>query len=173
MNILETERLLIREIGGGDAPFINALFNSPGFLKYIGDRGVRSDDEARTFIRERLRKSYEVNGYGLYAVLLKSDSTPVGICGFVRRDTLPGPDLGFAFLPEHEGKGYGYESSVTVLEHGREKLGFERVLAITTLDNGPSIRLLDKLGFSFVKVIDNDNGEGLNLYSIDLLPAGK
>ena len=173
MNNLETERLVIREIEEGDAAFINALLNSPGFLKYIGDRGVRSDDEAITFIRERLRKSYEVNGYGLYAVLRKADSTLVGICGFVRRDTLPGPDLGFAFLPEHEGKGYGNESSLAVLEHGREKLGFDRVLAITTLDNRPSIRLLEKLGFSFTKEIDGAAGERLNLYSIDLLGTSK
>jgi ribosomal-protein-alanine N-acetyltransferase len=168
MNIIETERLLIREIVEDDAPFINALLNSSGFLKYIGDRGVRSDDDARTFIHERLRKSYEVNGYGLYAVLLKAESKPVGICGFVRRDTLPGPDLGFAFLPEFEGKGFGMESSTRMLEYGREELKFDDLYAITTLDNTGSIKLLEKLGFAFDKTIDMPNGETLKLFSMNL-----
>ena len=165
--IAETERLVIREIDESDAAFMNALLNSPGFLKYIGDRGVRTNDDACTFIRERYRKSYADNGYGLYAVLLKDDSTPVGMCGFVRRDTLPGPDLGFAFLPEHEGKGYGLESSIAVLRYGREELGFERVLAITTLDNRASIRLLEKLGFTLEKKMDGPEGERLNVFSTE------
>ena len=171
--IAETERLVIREIEETDAAFMNALLNSPGFLNYIGDRGVRSDDDARRFISERYRKSYTDNGYGLYSVLLKDELVPVGMCGFVRRDTLPGPDLGFAFLPEFEGKGYGTESSIAMLSYGREKLGFDRILAITTLDNRPSIRLLEKLGFEFAKEIDDAAGERLNLYSIELFPAAK
>ena len=166
--ITETERLVIREIEESDAAFMNALLNSPGFLKYIGDRGVRSDEDARRFISERYRKSYADNGYGLYAVLLKDNLVPVGMCGFVRRDTLPGPDLGFAFLPEHEGKGYGQESSIAVLRYGREELGFERVLAITTLDNRASIRLLEKLGFTLEKKMDGPDGERLNVFSTEL-----
>src|SRR5437868_3605288 len=93
--ILETERLVVREMTEDDADFVFALLNSPGFLKYIGDRGLRSVDDARTFIETRYRQSYRDNGYGLYTVELRSDATPIGICGFVRRDTLPGPDLGF------------------------------------------------------------------------------
>ena len=166
--IAETERLVIREIEESDAAFMNALLNSPGFLKYIGDRGVRSDEDARRFISERYRKSYADNGYGLYAVLLKDNLVPVGMCGFVRRDTLPGPDLGFAFLPEHEGKGYGQESSVAVLRYGREELSFERVLAITTLNNRASIRLLEKLGFTLEKKMDGPDGERLNVFSTEL-----
>jgi ribosomal-protein-alanine N-acetyltransferase len=166
--IAETERLVIREIDESDAAFMNALLNSPGFLKYIGDRGVHSDDDARRFISERYRKSYADNGYGLYAVLLKDNLVPVGMCGFVRRDTLPGPDLGFAFLPEHEGKGYGHESSIAVLRYGREELGFERVLAITTLDNRASMRLLEKLGFTLDKVMETPDGECLNVFSTEL-----
>jgi ribosomal-protein-alanine N-acetyltransferase len=166
--IVETERLVIREVEEGDAAFMNTLLNSPGFLKYIGDRGVRSDEEARAFISERYRKSYSDNGYGLYTVLLKEACTPVGICGFVRRDTLPGPDLGFAFLPEFEGKGFGTESSKALLTYGREQLGFDRVLAITTLDNSPSIKLLQKLGFKFEKTIDSPDGESLRLFSMKL-----
>jgi [ribosomal protein S5]-alanine N-acetyltransferase len=166
--VAETKRLVIREIDESDAAFMNALLNSPGFLNYIGDRGVRSDDDARRFISERYRKSYAENGYGLYAVLLKDDLVPVGMCGFVRRDTLPGPDLGFAFLPEHEGKGYGQESSIAVLRYGREELGFERILAITTLDNRASIRLLEKLGFTLEKTTDAPDGERLNVFSKEL-----
>ena len=165
--IVETERLILREVTEADAAFINALLNTEGFLKYIGDRGVRTDDEARVFIRDRYRKSYSDNGYGLYAVESKESGVPVGICGFVRRGTLPGPDLGFAFLPEHERKGYGYESALAMMSYGREKLAFTRVLAITSMDNDASIALLEKLGFTFDKLIDS-NGEQIRLFSIDL-----
>jgi RimJ/RimL family protein N-acetyltransferase len=166
--IAETERLIIREVEERDAAFMNELLNSPGFLNYIGDRGVRSDDEARIFIRDRYRKSYSDNGYGLYTVLLKSRNEPVGICGFVRRDSLPGPDIGFAFLPQHENKGYGMESSVALLKFGRERLNFDRLYAITTLDNKSSIRLLEKLGFALTEVITGADGERLNLFTNNL-----
>jgi ribosomal-protein-alanine N-acetyltransferase len=166
--ITETERLVIREIEESDAPFMNELLNSPGFLKYIGDRGVRSDEDARAFIRDRYRKSYTDNGYGLYAVLLKADSTLIGMCGFVRRDSLPGPDLGFAFLPGFEGNGFGTESSRAMLAYGRETLNFERVYAITTLDNRASISLLEKLGFQFEKTVESPEGETLRFFAIDI-----
>jgi len=165
--IAETERVILRELTEADASFVNELLNSPKFIQYIGDRGVRSDEEARNFIVERYRKSYDVNGYGLYAVLQKDGNIPVGMCGFVRRDTLPLPDLGFAFLPEHEGRGYGYESSIAALKYGREELKFNEVLAITTLDNIASVGLLKKLGFEFDRYFETDD-ETLNLFRLSL-----
>jgi ribosomal-protein-alanine N-acetyltransferase len=163
--ILETERLVIREMIDDDAAFVFALLSSPGFLKYIGDRGLRSVDDARTFIETRYRQSYRDNGYGLYTVELRSDATPIGICGFVRRDTLPGPDIGFAFLPEYERMGYGFESALAMMDHGRQHLRFAEVLAITTRDNTASIRLLEKLGFTLRDTTQGPEGELLNLYS--------
>ena len=172
MTILETERLCIRELETAiDAEFTLRLLNSPKFLQFIGDRNVRSVTEAHDFIRDRYRKSYEEHGYGLYAVNLKSDgkaSDAVGICGFVRRDSLPAPDIGFAFLPEHEGKGYGFESASALLQFARETLGFTELLAITSIDNEVSGKLLEKLGFVFEKSTETADGEQLNLYKIDL-----
>lgn len=166
VNIVETERLVLREIVCDDAGFIFELLNTPSFLKYIGDRGVRSVDEARTFIEDRYRQSYRDHGYGLYIVEQKADGKPVGICGFVRRDALPGPDIGFAFLPQFEGKGYGYESATAIMAYGRDILGFEQVLAIVTPDNHASRRLLEKLGFRFTEHIIGDAGsEKLDLYA--------
>ena len=166
--IAETERITLRELTEDDASFVNELLNSPKFIKYIGDRGVRSDEDARKFIVERYRKSYEVNGFGLYAVLQKDDGIPVGMCGFVKRDTLPLPDLGFAFLPEHEGRGYGYESSIAALEYGRDELNLNEVLAITTLDNIASVGLLRKLGFEFERIFETPENESLNLFRLSL-----
>ena len=171
MKILETERLSIRELEAElDAEFTLRLLNSPKFIKYIGDRKVRSIDEARVFIRDRYRKSYDEHGYGLYAVELRADSNSeqVGICGFVKRDSLPAPDLGFAFLPEYEGKGFGFESANALLDFGRETLKFSEVLAITTTDNEASGKLLTKLGFGFEKQTETSEGEILNLYKIVL-----
>lgn len=163
--ILETERLLVREIdSASDAEFICALLNAPKFIQYIGDRGVRTAADAAAFIEDRYRQSYRDHGFGLYTVALK-DGIQLGMCGFVRRDTLDGPDLGFAFLPEFERKGYGLESATAMLEYGRQHLGFQTVFAITSLDNDASGKLLERLGFKYDTEIDSPDGEKLKLFS--------
>jgi RimJ/RimL family protein N-acetyltransferase len=168
VHILETARLSLREITAGDAEFILELLNTPKFIKYIGDRGVRSVDDAREFVETKYRQSYHDHGYGLYAVELKDTGSPIGMCGFVRRDTLPGPDIGFAFLPEFEGKGFGFESADAVMAFGRDSLHFSQLFAITSKDNEVSGKLLEKLGFKFDKLVTMNNGEELKLFEIHL-----
>lgn len=177
MKILETERLILREVVESDDAFTLDLLNQPSFIKYIGDRNVRSLEDAREFIESRYRKSYAENGFGLWAVDLKENfveeaeirNPTIGICGFVKRDTLPNADLGFAFLPQFEKKGYALESARAVLEYGVEKLQITRVLAITTHDNASSIRLLEKLGFKLEGTVEQPHSaEELNLFSIDV-----
>lgn len=165
--ITETQRLIVRELDSAtDAEFIFALLNTPKFLQYIGDRGVRSAEDASVFIDERYRQSYRDHGFGLYAVELKDDAqTQIGLCGFVKRDHFEFPDIGFAFLPEFEGKGYGFESASAVMKYGRETLGFDHLLAITSLDNDVSGRLLEKLGFTFTGLIDSPENEKLRLFT--------
>jgi ribosomal-protein-alanine N-acetyltransferase len=163
MIILQTKQLVLRALTVDDARFINSLLNTPKFLKYIGDRNVRSDEDAREFIVNRYMASYASNGYGLWAVETK-DGTPVGMCGFVKREYFDEPDIGFAFLPEHERKGYGYESSTETMKYGLETLCFSKVLAITSLDNAASVALLAKLGFTDDGVIE-PQGEKLRLFS--------
>ncbi len=158
-----TERLTLREVTHDDAAFILELLNTTKFIKYIGDRGARSIDDALRYIDERYLASYRDNGYGLYGVVENASGKLIGACGFVRRDALPGPDIGFSFLPEFEGKGYGFESATAVMEYGRDVLGFDKVLAITSLDNAASEKLLTKLGFTFDETIDL-NGESLKVF---------
>lgn len=167
MIILKTERLVIREMdAAGDASFILELLNTSKFLKYIGDRGVRTVGVASQFIENRYRRSYRDHGFGLYTVELISDGTPIGMCGFVKRDTFLYPDIGFAFLPRYERLGFGFESASAMLEHGRGVLGFTTVLAITTPDNDASGRLLERLGLRFDRLIDSE-GETLKLFTSD------
>jgi [ribosomal protein S5]-alanine N-acetyltransferase len=162
--ILETERLILREVDHEDAPFVLELLNTPKFIQYIADRGVRDLDGARQYIEDRYLASYRDNGYGLYGVVEKSSGKVIGACGFVRRPGLSGPDIGFSFLPEYEGLGYGFESASAVLKYGNETLGFDRVYAITSLDNERSGNLLSKLGFTSNDLIEID-GEQLKLFS--------
>lgn len=168
--LFETERLVVRELDPAhDAAFIFDLLNQPSFIRYIGDRGVRSAAEAGDFVENRYRQSYRDHGFGLYAVDLGSDlqdrRTQIGICGFVRREGLDDPDIGFAFLPQFEGRGYAFEAAAGVLKYGREVLGITRVLAITTPDNESSIRLLGKLGFEYLeRVILPGSDDELNLF---------
>lgn len=166
MKILETERLVLREIVADDGEFIFDLLNQLSFIKYIGNRNVHSIETAREFIETRYRQSYRDHGFGLYAVELKENNTPIGICGFVKRDTLPDADIGFAFLPQFERKGYAVESATAVMKYGRDVLKLEKVLAITTQDNKSSGRLLEKLGFQLKDLIEQPNDEQkLKLFS--------
>jgi RimJ/RimL family protein N-acetyltransferase len=149
VKILETERLILREVEAADADFILDLLNQPSFKKYIGDRGVRTPEQARGYIATRFTDSYQENGFGLYLVELRTDGMPIGVCGFVKRRDLDDPDIGFALLPQFEKRGYAFEAADAVMHYGRETLGLLRVLAITTLDNESSGRLLKKIGLSF------------------------
>ena len=128
----------------------------------------RTIDEAKAFVENRYRDSYRVNGYGLYAVELKENNAPIGICGFVKRDCLPNADIGFAFLPAFERKGYAFESADAVIEYGRDVLKFGRVLAVTTQDNSSSQKLLGKIGFEFERlIVAPGDSEKLKLFLAD------
>ena len=165
MLVCETPRLLVRRLTADDAAFMLRLLNEPSFLQNIGDRGVRSLDDARTFIANAPVASYEKNGFGLFQVSLKATGAPVGICGLLRRDWLDGVDVGFAFLPESWGKGYAFESSVGVIEWGRASLGITRVLGITKPDNYGSVRVLEKLGLKFARMVTSPEGLESKLFT--------
>ena len=153
MTVIETARLRLSEFTPEDAAFVLRLLNEPSFLRYIGDRGVRSLDDAKRYIADGPVAGYARFGYGLMRVERKSDGATVGMCGVLKRDTLPDPDIGFSFLPEHWSQGYALESARAVMRHAREILGLGRIVAITTRDNEPSMRLLEKLGFRFERMI--------------------
>jgi RimJ/RimL family protein N-acetyltransferase len=153
MIVITTGRLELRQFDENDAAFILRLVNEPSFLRYIGDRGVHSIVDARRYIAEGPVAGYARYGHGLLRVVRKSDDVTVGMCGVLKRDSLPEPDLGFSFLPEHWSQGYAFESASAVMNHARQVLGLGRILAITTVDNQSSIRLLGKLGFSFDRMI--------------------
>jgi RimJ/RimL family protein N-acetyltransferase len=152
MSVIDTQRMQLRELDVDDAAFILELLNEPGFLRYIGDKGVRSLADAREYILKGPMASYERNGFGLYAACLR-DCTPIGICGLVKRDGLDDPDVGFAFLSRYWSKGYAVESAAAVLKFADTDLGLERVVAITSLDNVSSIAVLEKIGLRFERVV--------------------
>lgn len=153
MIVLETDRLVLRRLTLNDAPFIMELVNDPSFLRYIGDRGVRSLQDARRYLLSGPIASYERFGFGLYLVFLKATGDPVGMCGLLKRETLPDVDVGFALLPAHWRRGYAAEAAAAVIEHGRTRLGLKRIVAITSPDNVASIALLEKLGLKFEAMI--------------------
>lgn len=153
MIILETERLRLRRITSDDAEFILELLNQPSFLRYIGDKGVRNIEDALRYIQTGPQASYGQFGFGLYLVELKESGIPIGMCGLLKRETLPDVDIGFAFLPDYWFKGYAFEAAAAILKYGREVLGLARIVAITSLDNEASIKLLEKIGLSFEGLI--------------------
>ena len=153
MIILETPRLYICELTHDDAPFIYELLNSPGWLEFIGNRGIKNIDDAINYIENGPVKSYAENNFGLYAVKLKQENVTIGINGLIKRASLQDIDIGFAFLPEYEGKGFAMESSKAILDDAKTNKNLKRIVAITEQGNSKSICLLTKSGFVFEKLI--------------------
>jgi RimJ/RimL family protein N-acetyltransferase len=167
MQVFETDRLVIRHFARDDAPFILELVNEPGWKKYIGDRGINTLDDARTYIENVPAASYAKHGFGLWAVELKESGELVGMCGLIKRDTLEDVDIGFALLSRFEGSGYAREAADATLTYARDQLGLRRVVAITTQDNDRSGSLLERIGMHFKEPIVQ-GGETLRLFSIEL-----
>jgi len=168
MTILETERLTLRRMSNDDDAFIVDLLNQPSFLRYIGDKKVRTAADAQRYIQDGPVASYGRYGFGLYLVALKDSGVPIGICGLIKRDSLPDVDLGFAFLPAYWSKGYASEAAGAVLRYGRSALGLRRIVAITSLDNQDSMKLLGKIGFKEESVIRlSEGGEEVRLFAAD------
>ena len=169
MNVLETDRLILRRLTVDDAEFIFRLLNEPSFIRFIGDKGVRTIDDARDYILKGPIDSYERFGFGLYLAELKDGRVPIGISGLVKRESLADVDVGFALLPEFRSKGYASESASAVLAYGRETFGLKRLVAITSKDNVASINVLEKLGFAFERLIRlSDDGPEINLFASEV-----
>lgn len=167
MTDLKTQRLLLRRLNVEDAPFILTLLNEPSFIRYIGDKSVRDVEAARQYILNGPVASYVRHGFGLNLVELNESHTPIGICGLLKRDELPDPDIGFALIPDFWNKGLAFEAATAVLQDARERFTLERILAITSLDNEASINLLQRLGFKFERVIQlTEGGEQLRLFTL-------
>jgi RimJ/RimL family protein N-acetyltransferase len=156
LKVLETDRLILRHQIIEDAAFILELLNDPSWMQYIGDRGVRTLDEARAYILKGPIDMYARLGFGFYLTELKDGGIPIGICGLVKRDFLEDADVGFAFLPRFWGKGYAFEAASAVMDYAKTVLGLKRIAAISSEDNYASANLLRKLGFHF---------EGMILYA--------
>ncbi|GAB3801856.1 GNAT family N-acetyltransferase [Spirosoma humi] len=144
--MIETDRLILDKFSVEDAPFILTLLNTPSWTQSIGDRGVRTLSDAQTYILAGAQNSYQQHGFGPYLVKLKTNGQPIGLCGLFKRDSVDAPDIGFAFLPDFAGKGYGFESATAVMKYARDVLGLTRIVGITLPTNQYSIRLLEKLG---------------------------
>jgi len=167
METIESERLLLRPLTLEDGEFILQLLNTDGFIKYIGDRNVKTIGQANDYLLNGPLKSYETNGFGLSLVELKTGRTPIGMSGLLKRDYLEHPDIGFAFLPDHTGKGYAYEIVKEIIHYGLHRLQMEKILAIVLPENSSSIKLLEKVGFRYEEnFISPDTNEELCLYSI-------
>jgi RimJ/RimL family protein N-acetyltransferase len=170
LEILETDRLILRLQTTDDAAFILELLNDPSWLRFIGDRCVRTLDDARAYILNESVRMYEQFGFCLYLVERKEDHAQIGICGLVKRDSLKDVDIGFAFLPKYWAKGYAYEAASAVMAYGKDTLGLNRIVGITTQDNHASAKLLEKVGLNFEKLVQQPNdAEELKLFVYDRL----
>ena len=164
--ILRTPRLVLRELVAGDAMFLLDLLNDADFIRHIGDRGVRTREEAGRYLAEGPLASYARHGFGLWHVARAADGVALGLCGLLRRDTLDDVDIGFAFLPAFRGCGYAGESAAAVLDHAHRALGLDRVVAIVAPANAASAHLLERIGLRFERRFRHtEDGEELRLFA--------
>ena len=170
MNVIETERLSLREVSESDAAFMLKLLNDPDFVRFIADRGVRTVEGAARYIGERFVQSYRRHGFGLWLVETKEEGAPVGICGLLERgEPVPGVEVGYAFLPSFRSKGYAFEAASAAKVYARDVLGLARLYAVVNPDNALSTRVLEKLGMKFERTVRLTGEEAdVNLFSTEL-----
>lgn len=166
--VAETQRLQLRQLDAADAAFILQLVNEPSWLEFIGDKGVRTLDDARAYITNGPVAMYASHGHGLYRVDLTHSGEAIGLCGLIKRDTLADVDIGYAFLPAHWGQGYAEEATRATLNHARNTLGLKRIVAIVTPTNARSIRLLEKIGLRYDRDFEARPGDITSLFAADL-----
>jgi RimJ/RimL family protein N-acetyltransferase len=163
--ILATQNLRLREFTLDDTAFVIELLNTEGWLKFVGNRHVQTHEQAKAYLENGAMKSYATNGFGLSLVEMKENNTPIGMCGIIRRENMPTPDIGFALLPAYIGKGLGYEIAAATLKHAKYKLHLPNICGITLPENVASIRVLEKIGLRFIETIQSpDSEEVLSLY---------
>jgi RimJ/RimL family protein N-acetyltransferase len=168
-NELDTARLHLRQFTLDDAPFFLALVNEPDWLRFIGDRNVHTDEEARAYLAKHYIARYERDGFGFYLVSIKESGEPIGMCGLIKREGLVDVDIGFAFMPAYRGQGYAYEAAAATIIYARETLRLTRIVAITVPYNAPSIALLEKIGLQFEREVNLPHDpEPLRLYVLNL-----
>jgi len=166
---LETERLQLREFTLNDAAYMLRQLNEPSFIKNIADRGVRTLQQAEAYLQNGAMASYQNSGFGFWAVIEKSSGQIIGMCGLVKRDNLPHPDLGYSFLPEYFGQGFAFEATHASLLAAKKQFQLQKLLAIVNVENTASRKLLEKLGLQFQRMIAlYENDPDLCLYSICL-----
>jgi ribosomal-protein-alanine N-acetyltransferase len=169
LKILETERLLLRQLSTQDAEFILELLNEPSFIQNIGDRGVRTLADANSYILNGPVASYARNGFGLYLVVFKETNESIGMCGLIKRTGLDDVDIGYAFLPKFWSRGYAVESALATKSYAKNVIGLKRIVAITDPANGASIRVLEKIGLSFERMIKlSEDDIELKLFAVEL-----
>ena len=170
--LLETDRLSLRYLTTQDAGFLLDVFNDPAFIRFVGDRNIRTVDHAIEFLLKNTFESYRRHGFGHFVVIRKSDGIAIGICGFVKRDALEDVDIGFSLLPPFRSQGYAFEAASAVMAYGRDTLGFHRIVAIASPDNDLSIRLLKRLGLTFERMVKlSETGEALSLFAWNVPPG--
>lgn len=166
---IKTKRLTLRQFTVSDAKFIMELVNEPSFIQNIGDRGVRTLSDAEKYLETGPISSYARTGFGLLAVILDDTDQSIGMCGLIKRPTLEDVDLGYAFLPKFWSQGYAFESAQAVMDHAKKVIGLKRVVAIVDPKNAGSIRLLEKLGMRFEKMVKlSEEDIELKLFAIRL-----
>ena len=164
--VIETARLTLRRFTEDDAGFILRLLNEPSFLEFVGDKGVRTLNDARRYIREGPVACYAEYGFGLYLVQHREESAEIGMCGLLKRPTLDDPDIGFGFIPDSWSQGFATEAAHAVLERARDLHGLKRILAITAPNNDASIQVLKKIGLQFEKTVRlSDDADEILLFS--------
>ncbi|MEO7454765.1 MAG: GNAT family N-acetyltransferase [Gemmatimonadaceae bacterium] len=164
MIVAETDRLTLRRMTEADAVHMLAILTDTDFVRFVGDRGVRTLEAAESYLRAGPMASYEQHGFGLYLVIRRDDESAVGVCGLLKRDYLEDVDVGYALLPHARGHGFALESVRAVSEHAARDVGVTRLLAIISPENAASRVVAERAGMREHRALTDTNGHEVIVY---------
>lgn len=151
--LISSNRLHLSEFSLKDASFFFELVNDPDWIKYIGDRNIKTISDSESYLIDKIIPNYKQFGFGFYVVRLKESNLPIGMCGLIKRDWMSYVEIGYAFLNKHRGKGYAIEASIATKKYAKEEIGISKIAALTDVDNEKSGNLLNRLGLEFERLI--------------------
>jgi [ribosomal protein S5]-alanine N-acetyltransferase len=142
---MKSDRLELKKLRISDAEFILTLLNTASWIKFIGERDVKSKEDAIAYI-----KKINSNPLTTYWVIkIKDGLKSIGLITLIQRAYLFHKDLGFALLPAYNGQNYAFESSQLLLQNLKSNSDDTIIQAVTLSNNDLSIKLLNRLGFKF------------------------
>ena len=168
MEILKTERLVLRNLTSDDVPVLHSFFADAETMRFYPS--TRSLRETSQFVERQLQR-YQTDGIGPWAVTLREDNVLIGYCGLVLQivDSADEVEIGYLISRDRWRKGFATEAAIGCRDYGFKKLGVKRLISLIDPANAASIGVARNVGMKLEKQSYWQN-KWMNVYSIHRKP---